>query len=348
MYDTTRIVEEITSRTDATPYEILGHVEGHLLFEHGRAQQIASAADDQLECKALSQNLDAAILNFRDAVNADAGFVRYKTLVGYESVMPPQWDDGAFDYSKVEEYRREPIAEYVESISDETENEWYVTIERCAATKSNDMATFSLFGEFLFLLAKQKPEMAKRVLLRANDNVLNFLAPFLKGLHESGDRAIYDRTIARYLDAGTNLAALARQWRISAVGDEAILRAILDKAIDQEDDIAVMECVVAVITRHAEDLEPLIASCFEPGLRYLTARNEARWVNGAWFTTEAKTFFAQLSAATTELVLDNLMSVQRIDTHAEWILAHIAKRYAAAVWKYLGCRILVDRSGRDR
>ena len=96
-----------------------------------------------------------------------------------------------------------------------------------------------------------------------------------------------------------------------------------------------MECVVAVITRHAEELEPLIASCFEPGLRYLTARNEARWVNGAWFTTEAKTFFAQLSAATTELVLDNLMSVQRIDTHAEWILAHIAKRYAAAVWKYL-------------
>ena len=119
--------------------------------------------------------------------------------------------DGAFNYSNVEEYRRERIAEYVESISDETQNEWYVTIEHCAATKSNDMATFPLFGEFLFLLAKQKPEMAERVLLRANDNVLNFLAPFLKGLHESGDRAIYDRTIARYLAAGTNLAALARQ-----------------------------------------------------------------------------------------------------------------------------------------
>ena len=42
------------------------------------------------------------------------------------------------------------------------------------------------------------------------------------------------------------------------------------------------------------------------------------------------------------------MSVQRIDTHAEWILAHIAKGHAAAVWKYLGYRILVDRSGRDR
>src|SRR6516164_11819350 len=92
-----------------------------------------------------------------------------KTLVGYESVMPPQWDDEGFDYTKTEKYRRERIAEYVESLSDETENEWYATIKRGAATKSNDMATFSLFGEFLVLLSKRKPEMAERFLLRAND-----------------------------------------------------------------------------------------------------------------------------------------------------------------------------------
>jgi hypothetical protein len=139
------------------------------------------------------------------------------------------------------------------------------------------------------------------------------------------DRAIYDRTFTRYLDAGTHLTELGRQWRLSAVEDETRIKAILDRAIAGEDDIAVMECVVAVITRHTEDLERLIGSCFEPGLRYLTARNEARWVNGAWFAPEAKTFFAQLSAATAKLVLDNLMSLLRIDTHAEWILAYISE-----------------------
>jgi hypothetical protein len=92
--------------------------------------------------------------------------------------MPLQWDDEGFDYAEIEEYRRERIAEYVESLSDETENEWYATIERCAATKSNDMATFPLFGEFLVLLAKHKPEMTERFLLRANDDVLNFLPAF--------------------------------------------------------------------------------------------------------------------------------------------------------------------------
>lgn len=190
--------------------------------------------------------------------------------------------------------------------------------------------------------------MAERFLLRANDDVLNFLTAVVKGLHESGDRAIYDRTVTRYLDAGTHLAALAQQWRLSAVEDETRIKAILDKAIAREDDIAVIECVVAIITRHSEDLEPLIATCFEPGMQYLTVRNEVRWVDGAWFTSEAKTFFAQMSAATAELVLDNLMSVPRIDTHAEWILAYIARGHAAAVWSFLGCRILEDQHGRDR
>jgi ppGpp synthetase/RelA/SpoT-type nucleotidyltranferase len=340
MRDTKCIVDEITARAADEPYEILEHVEDRLLDEHRHAQQIATAANDRFGCKALAHELDSAILKFRDAINADTSFVRYKTLVGYESVMPPQWDDESFDYAKTEEYRREQIAEYVESLCDETENEWYATIERCAATKSNDIATFPIFCEFLVLLAKHKPEMAERFLLRANDDVLNFLTAFLKGLHESGDRVIYDGTFARYLDAGPHLNALARQWRLGAEKDVTRITAILDKAIATENDFAVMECVVGVVTCHAEDLELLIANCFEPGLRYLTAKNEARWINDAWFTREAKTFFAQLSVGTAELVLDNLMSLPRLDTHAEWILAYIARGHAAAVWTFLGRRII--------
>ena len=347
MKDAKRIVEEIAARAPAEPYEILEHVEHHLFFEHRRAQQIACATDDRFACKALARDLDTAILHFRDMVNADVGFVRYKTLVGYESVVPPQWDNEEFDYNKTEEYRRQRIAEYVESLSDETENEWYAIIERCAATKSNDMATFPFFGEFLALFAKQKPEIAERFLLRADDDVLNFLTAFLKGLYESGNAVIYDRTVTRYLSVGSHLWALARQWRLSAVQDETLVEAILDKAVSKKDDIAVMECVVAVVTRRSEGLESLIASCFEPGMRYLTARNDARWVDNAWFAPEAKAFFAQLSEAVIELVLDNLMSVRRIDTHVEWILAYTASGHAGAVWRFLGRRILEDQCRRD-
>ena len=233
--DTKRIVDEIAMRAADEPYEILQHVEDHLLDEHRRAQQIASAADDRFGCKALAQDLDEAILHFRDAVNADAGFVRYKTLVGYESVVPPQWDDERFEYAETEEYRRERIAEYIESLSGETENEWYATIERCAATKSNDMATFPLFGEFLVLLAKHKPEMAERFLLRANDNVLNFLTPFLKGLYDNGDRAIYDRTVATWMRAHTSRSSVdsgvSPRWRTRRASKRSSTRPLPGKTI---------------------------------------------------------------------------------------------------------------------
>ena len=149
-------------------------------------------------------------------------------------------------------------------------------------------------------------------------------------------------------DTGTQLWALARQWRLSEGEDQARIKAILDKAIAEEDDVAVTECVVAVITRHADDLEALISNCFEPGLRYLTAKSDVRWVDDAWFIPEAKTFFARLSAGTAELVLDNLMSVPRLHTHAEWILAYIATGHAAAVWSFLSRRVLYAQRDRDR
>jgi ppGpp synthetase/RelA/SpoT-type nucleotidyltranferase len=346
--DTKRIVEEVTKRAADMPYEVLEHVEHRLLYQYHRVRDIAGAPDDRFGCKDLARAVAASILEFRDTANGVTGFVRYKTLVGYESVFPMQWEDQSFDFAEVERYRRERIAEYIGTLSDETEEEWYATIERCAATKSNDMATFPLFGDFLVLLAKHKPEMAERFVLRANEDVLNFLAAFLTGLYQSGDRVAYDRTVRRYLNAGSHLTALARQWRFSAVDDEAFLKAVLDQAIAKEDDIAVMECVVAVVTRRTENLDPLLKSCFEPGLRYLTTKNDARWVNGAWFTIEAKTFFSQLSPETADMVLDNLMSIARLDTHAEWILAYIARGHAAAVWTFLGLRIREDERERDR
>lgn len=39
-------------------------------------------------------NVNAAALAFRDVVNADADFVAYKVLVGFDCVYAPAWEDG--------------------------------------------------------------------------------------------------------------------------------------------------------------------------------------------------------------------------------------------------------------
>ena len=344
--DENRIVEELTARASHDPYEILEHIERHLLREYGRARQIVEAENDRFGCKDLAAKLGASILAFRDAINANPQFVRYKILVGYESVVPLQWEQPDVDYSEVEKYRRARIAEYIDAISEATEDEWYGIIKRCAATKSNDGATFRLFGEFLVRLAKDNPDTAERFLLRADENILTFLPAVLQGLYQSESNLTYERTIRRYLSDGRHLTALARQWRLSKSQDQKFIKDVLSKAVACGDDIAVMECVVGAIANHKEPNQPAIDDFFVPAIKYLTEKNDARWINGAWFLPEAETFFTKLPLCTTELVLDNMLSVSRIDTHAERILTCIAGAHPGAVWKYFGRR-LTDNEERD-
>jgi ppGpp synthetase/RelA/SpoT-type nucleotidyltranferase len=339
--DTKRIVEELTAHSAGELYEILEHLENRFLYQYNRGREIVAAEDDRFGCKNLAESLVTSIRAFRDTINADPQFVRYKTLVGYESVVPSQWEDDS-DYNAIEEYRRARIEEYVEAISPATEDEWYATIERCAATKSNDMATFPLFGEFLVLLGRRKPETADRFLLRANDDLLNFMPAFLKGLYDSGHREIYRRTIIRYLAANAHLAAIARQCRMSKPDEERYVQAVLDKAIAIGDDIAVIECLVGAIANHQEEHQPEIDDFFVPAIKYLTEKKDARWINGAWFLPQVETFFGNLSSETTELVLDNLLVVQKIEAHAERILCCIAGVHPRAVWKFFGRRLTLD------
>ena len=337
--DEKQIVEELTARASDEPYEILEHIEHHLLFEYGRTREIVEAENDRFGCKDLAAKLDTSILSFRDTINANPQFVRYKILVGYESVIPLQWEQPDVDYTQVEKYRRARIAEYIEAISEATEDEWYTVVKRCAATKSNDMATFPMFGEFLVHLAKDKPDIAERYLLRDDEDLLNFLPAFLKGLYESDAHLTYQRTIARYLADGKHLTALARQWRISKQEDQTFIKDVLYKAVACGDDVAVMECVVGAIANHEEPNQPAIDEFVVPAIRYLTKKNDARWINGAWFLPAVETFFAKLPLCATERVLDNMLNVSRIDAHAERILTCIACAHPGAVWKYFGSSI---------
>ena len=46
-----------------------------------------------------------------------------KTLVGYESVFPWQWEEDPFDFQREELYRKQRIDEYVDAITTENQNE---------------------------------------------------------------------------------------------------------------------------------------------------------------------------------------------------------------------------------
>src|SRR6185312_646135 len=136
--------------------------------------------EDEPELKEANAALIAGILSLRDQLNADPEFVRYKILVGYDSVYPSAWDGDPFDFEARDAWRNAAIDEMVESISQENADEWLTFITRCAQTRSNDLATFPSFGSFLVKLATAKPAIVANYLDRLDERLARFLPGMLR------------------------------------------------------------------------------------------------------------------------------------------------------------------------
>jgi len=234
--DTKRIVDALADRLTGKSYDLIEHVEDRFLFQYRRARHIAENERDEFGCKEIASSLVTSLRAVRDRLNADSQYVRYKMLVGFETVLPPHWENKEFEIAGAQEYRNQRIMEYVNEISDATEDEWYKLILRCAATESDDLATFPVFSSFLAQLAKAKPETAIRFLRRADHYLARFLPTLLNGLSQSGAEDDYRALVKGYLSEGKHLWAIARHFQITATATPAEGKEILDKAVGACDD----------------------------------------------------------------------------------------------------------------
>jgi hypothetical protein len=107
------------------------------------------------------------------------------------------------------------------------------------------------------------------------------------------------------------------------------------------------ECLVLAIEKHEPQKQPLVEDVFLPAIKYLIGRKDARWTHGAWFLPAGKTFFPSLSADQANLVLDSLLSLPRIEHHAERILVYIAQQHPEAVWGFFGRRLDEKREEKE-
>lgn len=287
-----------------------------------------------------SAELANAILAFRDIANTRENFVRYKILVGFESVYPGHWEDQEYDFTAADNYRREQAQEYIAGINPANEDEWFKFITRCAETKSNDLATFPVFGQFIVNLAKAKPEVAERMLLKAGKDLRRFTPGFLNGLAISDRKDLYDRTLERELNDATNLLGLATHLRYSEVQSPTLVRRVLDKALEANDDLAVIECALLCMEQFGSGKVVGEEQFFADAFAYLNQHRDNRWVGGAWFLhKETSKFFDSLTAERSKFLLDNLFWVSRINHQVERLLTRIAERRLEDVWDYFGRRM---------
>ncbi|MDR4485321.1 MAG: RelA/SpoT domain-containing protein [Nitrospirales bacterium] len=337
--DAKRIVDFVTERAKAMSYGLLQHLEYRFLHDYFRAKSLIEDPDNRFNCQAEAEGLVAAIFKFRDTINADYRFVRYKVLVGFESVYPKNWTDEEFEYEGGEEYRREEAIRYIDEINTENEKNWFAFIERCAETKSNDPAIFTVFGNFISMLAERKPEVAERLLAKASVNLRNFLVGFLNGLALSGRPEIYWRVLESELESASNLVEVARHLRYSEAKEPDYAVRLLKRAIDRDDPKAVIECLLFALEHYGTERVADGDTFLSDALTFLNNRKDPSWVSEAWFMKKATKFYEEVTPERREQVLKNLGYIRKVNYKVEQILIRLAEHEPEAVWDYFGARL---------
>jgi ppGpp synthetase/RelA/SpoT-type nucleotidyltranferase len=337
LQDQTRIIQFLTKEADGISYELKQTIEHRALYSHYHIQELLGTKGAALGCMKAAQDLEDAILALRDRFNKDPIFCRYKILVGFQGVMPPQWDDRSYDPQKVDRYRDEQIASFLDDVREETKADWLSFLQRCASTRSDDLATFPKLGNFISSLSETKPEIADYLINNGNDDLLRFTPGFLNGLFKSSRPDIYEANLQRRLDLPDYLHSVSKHWRASKPENTQALIQLLERAIAHDNRNAVIDCVLYAVVDTPSVLPPN-DDFFRPAIRYLTSVGDTNWTREARMASKPP-FLESIDQDDVTLILDNILLLPELDYYDEQILAYIADNYLKFVWNFLGQRL---------
>ena len=341
------IVDFFAALAPTESYEILQAIEYKLLWMYRRNQGIPGTTGADAAAAKARDALNASILKFRDVADANRGFTIYKTLVGFESVFPPAWDDQNFHYEEEAAYREQRIGEFVAQVNEQNAEEWFAVVQRCAQTESDDLATFPVFGQFLQKLSQAKPQIVVGFIDRLDERLSGFLGVMLSGLAQSDRRADLDAKIAEWLAQEKHLVEMAHYVQLAPKFDPALLRKILALGIKREEDPVLVQVMSAFGRRYADDPDGLIETIFLPVIEHFTERCDARWINLVWFLPQERSPLVTLTAGQTDVVLRSLVHLRRIESHAERVLGLMAKSQPEQVFDFFGERLAYAASRED-
>lgn len=340
-----QIVEFYAAQAESLSFELRQALEHDLYWLRRHNQQTGAKGMDSPALAAARAALLEAILEFRDKVNADPEFVIYKTLVGFESVFPPGWDDAEIDHAD-ETYRSAAIEDLVGNVTAENSEAWLDRIRRCAATESNDMATFPPFYRFLEALGKSRPEVMAGFLEQADDRLARFLTSMLSGLVGTEAWARVEGTLTEWVGQRRYLSEIAWSLRNVTALRSSLLSEILDAAVASEDDQAVWSVLAAASARYGAVQEESTKRVALAALRHLGRKGDLRWVSA--FTEAPRPERSSLLLALTESeareLLSFLIPYPRIEYRVEDLIAALAKTWPGAVIEFFGNRLRYERT----
>lgn len=307
-----------------------------------------------------SQAIKDVALEVRDAVDAHAEYQIYKQLIGFEGIFG-KWEDlsrsdEAWDYSDTK--RREAARQYLDDINDATYEKWRDRILEFSKTRSNDMAMFPVYYDFLESIGRERSRLALELLTVHEAVMAPFLIALLRGLWISANSAEIEAIVKNWVGGGRHLTTIVKSlYRVGASRLD-MLAAVVDRAAVLDDREALIQAMGVTASLYAEGAagaKPI----FMQSLRELAKHNDSRWANVIWFSRDFRVLVSAMEPEERAEMLATLAPLPELDYQAEDVLNEIAKHDPQGVLDFLvgrlkHARVLAkqkreaDASGRDR
>lgn len=315
--DTLMVFDWIKSIIPAETYPVLQKLEYSVYwrFYHGMTDAIKASA-----------------LDIRDLLAADSEYQIYRDLIGYESIFE-DWETSLSqerDFAKVEEERKAAAESYIGSITDKTWPVWRARIFKFSETRSNDMATFPLFYEFLHNLAVTHPPFALELLRDHRDKIEFFKVPLFRGLLKGPLKEEFKPLALELAQNGDDLSALTKVFIGNDDIDTDILEAVLQRAVEKPDEFALTELLIVASTSFETNPKFAVERLFVPAINALNAMGSTNWVK-RMYQRQMLTLIANLDEDTLALFLTVLEITKTVSYQVEDYLKVIAEQNPDAV-----------------
>ncbi len=294
-------------------------------------------------------DIAAAALNVRDALERHAEYQVYKQLIGFEGIFG-RWEDlrrseAAWDYTDVK--RREFARQFVAEIDDANEALWRTRILRFSETRSDDLATFPVYYEFLELLGQRRPRLALELLTAHEETMEPFQIALMAGLWVGAESEELAAIADRWIATGTHLTAVAKSLIKGGERRLGMLSAVIGKGAELDDHDVIVQAMGTAARLHGEGVVAA-KDVFMHGLHELAKRRDADWARAVWFNRDFKTLSASMDAAERSEVLRSLASLSKLDFQAEEVLAAVCMHDSVSVLDFLVGRLKQEAAEHSR
>ena len=298
-------------------------------------EQICEERNAMEAHKQLLKNMRA----LRDFLNADEEYVIFKTIVGYKSVFPHQWEDTQLDFNRDEAVRHQRQDELIARITAENWPTWKSRLVDAAGVKSSDLATFPPYAGFLSVMAARHPTLAFELL--ADRSLLPdwTIRPIACALLDGEMRDDVEALLGQWLYEGRFVREVADVAASGVNVDFAFVSKVASRAMNDADEAACTRFTMVAIRRYAENPKFWKDEIFFPCFFVLQQAEAHEWIRLSWHQPGKDSLFGNLTIDECRVVLEAMVTVEQIDYQGELVLKSIAMKDHRIVLEWFGQRI---------